>query len=411
MIKNKIKFFLNTFFRRSCYLISIPISLILVLISPFYRVILIGLQAGRIGHYALNTELMLCELDEIGKDKKNKIIFYNMAKPCNDQLYLMWRRIIPIFPIARLAIQLDMIMSRLIKIKYKIDVIKAKYEPCSGALDEKGLLEKHKTPHLYFTQKEKEQGERILEKIGMRPGQPYVCLMVRDSAYLNEAYPDQSWSYHDHRNANVLAYEKAALYLAEKGYMVFRMGKCVNQKFSPSHPNIVDYANSEWRSDFMDIFLSANCFFCISTCTGLDCVSQIFRKHVLMTNISPIFAETLKWYPCTLYIPKLLKNTKTDEFIALSKTAEICKKLSRQILKDLAAMDLVINENHEDEIFAAVSEMELRVKNEWIENDDQKDLQLQYWQHYAEHCPINVEKIHLKIGSEFLNKYSSLMLN
>lgn len=410
MIKTKIKLLLNAFFRKTGYLISVPVSLIFILVSPFYRVRLIGLQASRIGHYALNTELMLCEIDSAGEAKKSKIIFYNMATPCNHQLDLMWKRIIPIFPIARLAIQIDVIMSWLEKKKYKIDPIKEKYEPCSGAIDEKGLLLKHKMPHLCFTQQEKKKASLLLEKMNVQPGKKYVCLIVRDSSYLNSTYPDQNWSYHDHRNANVESYEKAALYLAEQGYVVFRMGKCVNQLFSVSHPNVVDYANSRWRSDFMDIYLCATCFFCISTCTGLDCVSQIFRRPVLMTNISPVFDETLMWYPCELYIPKLIKNVKTNELISLSKRAEICKQSPQNFLEDLKNKNMVIVENTEDEILAAVREMERRVKHDWHEAEDERMQQTQYWQHYKKYCPIKVNEIYLKLGSDFLKKNSGILL-
>jgi len=407
--KSKIKLFLSAFFRRACYFISIPVSLILILISPFYRVRLIGLQASRIGHYALNTELILCEINEETGITKNKTLFYNMASPCNEQLSIMWKRIIPVFPISRLAIQIDMILSSLSK-KYKNDKLKTKYEPCSGAIDQNGLLLKYKNPHLNFTEKEKEKAKSILEKIGVKQGQRYICLIVRDSAYLNQIYPEKNWSYHDHRNADIAKYEKAALYLAEKGYVVFRMGKRVNQPFLASHPNIIDYANSQWRSDFMDIYLCAACYFCISTCTGLDCVSQIFRRPVLLTNISPVFGETLMWYPCTMYIPKPLKNIKTEKLVELSEAAVICKNLSREILKELATLNLIIIENTEDEILAAVIEMESRVKNEWQETEDEQNLQAQYWRHYKKHRPVMVNEIYLKLGSEFLKKNSSILL-
>ena len=42
----------------------------------------------------------------------------------------------------------------------------------------------------------------------------------------------------------------------------------------------IDYANSEIRSDFMDIYLGAKCFFCISTGVGLDAVPVMFRRPI-----------------------------------------------------------------------------------------------------------------------------------
>src|SRR3989338_6670447 len=112
-IKNTVIFAkksLFAFIRRSQYLVSIPCAILLVLIRPFFKVRLIGLQAFRIGHYALNTELMLCALDMDDCSKKPPTLFFNMSKPCNKQLYKMWKRTIPIIPFSRLAIQVDFIL-------------------------------------------------------------------------------------------------------------------------------------------------------------------------------------------------------------------------------------------------------------------------------------------------------------
>src|SRR3990167_1221602 len=301
---------IRVFFYRLSYIFSLPFSLFLCAIYPVYPIKLYGLQSSRIGHYSLNTELMLCMLRNQKKVKKQKIFFFNMAPSCNKQLEKMWKRTIPFFPISILAIQIDIFMYWILGDKYSDDV-KKKYEPCSGAVDDTGLLRKNEQPTLFFTKKEKKQAQKILKQLGVVDGGKYVCLIIRDSGYLKTEYPNNDWSYHDHRNASIENYKKAALYLAEHGYYVIRMGKYVEKKFNIAHSRIIDYATLSIRSDFMDVYLCATCFFCISTCTGLDCISQIFRKPVLMTNISPVFSEMLKWYPCTLYIPKLLKNTKT----------------------------------------------------------------------------------------------------
>jgi putative glycosyltransferase (TIGR04372 family) len=66
------------------------------------------------------------------------------------------------------------------------------------------------------------------------------------------------------------------------------MGHIVEKKLNTSNPKIFDYANNGMRTDFLDIFLSANCSFAISTSTGLDYVPTIFRKPVLCISMSPI---------------------------------------------------------------------------------------------------------------------------
>ena len=209
-----------------------------------------------------------------------------------------------------------------------------------------------------------------------------------------------------------MTYEKAARYLADKGYTVLRMGKYVNQQFNVDHPNIIDYANHPLRSDFMDIYLSAHCEFCISTCTGLDCVSQIFRKPVLLTNISPVFGETLMWYPCTLFIPKFLKNKDSNQLLTLSEVAKACHELaSKNALNEFSKKNLILVENSEDEILAAVKEMEARICGRWHESEHEPLLQAQYWEHYKKHCPVPVNYVYIKMAENFLQENSMLILS
>ena len=90
--------------------------------------------------------------------------------------------------------------------------------------------------------------------MAMKNNEKFVCLIVRDSAYLPTINNKNKWEYHNFRDSDIDTYEKAALALAEKGYWVFRMGKVVRKPFKADHPNILDYANSNYRSDFLDIW-------------------------------------------------------------------------------------------------------------------------------------------------------------
>ena len=58
--------------------------------------------------------------------------------------------------------------------------------------------------------------------------------------------------------------------MEKKGYYIFRIGKYSNIKLKAKGNKIIDYVNSKYRSDFMDIYLIKNCKFMISTNTGID---------------------------------------------------------------------------------------------------------------------------------------------
>jgi len=84
----------------SCIL-AIPAMMIIRLIRPWLLVRIGGLISSRIGHFAANTELYLCERDAgINKPMQRHIdIFYMGHKPtCNLQLATMWKRVLHIWP-------------------------------------------------------------------------------------------------------------------------------------------------------------------------------------------------------------------------------------------------------------------------------------------------------------------------
>ena len=51
----------------------------------------------------------------------------------------------------------------------------------------------------------------------------------------------------------------------KKDIMVFGMGAYAEKEFKTKNPKIIDYVNSNLKSDFMDVFLGAKCSFCLST--------------------------------------------------------------------------------------------------------------------------------------------------
>src|SRR3990167_3897539 len=92
-------------------IVSFPIAVVCVVFSPWRRLRLIRLFSYRIGHYALNTELLLCAQDnKLFYDTKKYHTFYFTfpGEPiCNIQLHRMWKRTITIFPCSYLWSQVD----------------------------------------------------------------------------------------------------------------------------------------------------------------------------------------------------------------------------------------------------------------------------------------------------------------
>ena len=79
-----------------------PVVIIIRCLSPFLVIRFGQLRAERIGHFAGNTELYLCERDLGTYGSKTHDIFYVLPPICNNQLKKMWERSLNISPFAYL---------------------------------------------------------------------------------------------------------------------------------------------------------------------------------------------------------------------------------------------------------------------------------------------------------------------
>ena len=58
-----------------------------------------------------------------------------------------------------------------------------------------------------------------------------------------------------------------------------------------TNENYFEYASWTKKNDFADIWLMANCYFCITTISGLDEVCVAFRKPLAQVNFLPLEAH------------------------------------------------------------------------------------------------------------------------
>lgn len=395
------------------FILSTPIASFLLLIFPFVKIRFICLFSDRIGHFSANTELLLCAIKEAKYDHSNKFLFYlNDGKLCNKQLYKMWKRELHFFRFNKVASQVDSLLSAVLKNKYELDVIKH-FKSGHGCQDQHGYFRKYE-PRLYFTNKEKTFCEVQLRKLGIPNGAPIVCLMVRDSAYLHQEFPDTDWSYHNYRDADIENYMKSAKFLAEQGYYVLRMGSIVEKEFCIDDERVIDYANSTCRSDVLDIYITSKCSFFISTATGLDGVAQIFRRPILFTDLMPMCGQLQYWYPCFCFITKLIVRINTRQLLNFD---EINYTFSEQshIARRLQENALEVLNNTEQEIFDAVKEMCLIVKNDQaiFDGKEQNELLNQFPACFisgaSEFMP-EKENIYVRMCDDFYQKYKQQLI-
>ena len=384
-------------FKLLCEIGLIPLALGVVLLIRILRPLILirfgQLRSERIGHFSLNTELYLCEKD-VGKQPISSIdLFCHNYPISNKQLKKMWDR--------------TLLVSELTRLPGKVNMKIPGYGPHTIFVppdrDIHGLLTRTNT-HLRFTDEEEEIGRRELKAMGIHKGSAFVCFIARDNAYLESVMPDQDWSYHDFRNVDINTYLPALEQITSEGIYAIRMGAVVNGPLINYDPMVIDYA-TEFRTDFMDIYLSARCKYFLTSSTGIDGVSMAFRRPLATVNYVPL-EQTWTWIENGVFIPKKLWSKDKGRYLSFREIMETRMGLFAH--SDLYKKHgICIVDNTEQEICEVVKEINGRIDGYWSYSDEDEYLQSKFvklFQSSRYHGPILT-----RIGAHFLRHNQELL--
>ena len=386
---------------------SLPAGLFFALIirgiRPWFLVRIGALVSERLGHLAANTELYLCERNASINTPKIPYVdlWYHNWPICNQQLARMWKRVLHVGPSWLLA-SVDK-MNRIIPGggEYRIGQNTQSYRDVHNLLD-------RFPAHLSFLPEEETKGEAGLRALGIPVGAPFVCLNVRDSSYLDKWLPWRDWTYHDYRNCNIQNYVLAAKELTNRGYYVIRMGMVVKEAINVVHPMIIDYAASGLRSDFMDIYLGANCKFCISNSTGFDAVPMIFRRPIVFVDHVPLGLIST-WSSRHLITTKKHWLQNEARFMTIREIFDFYADAISDKCEDMwSEMKIDLLESSPDEIAAVVLEMDERLQGTWQMAEEDEELQRRFWKVFQKRYEWHGE-IRSKIGADFLRSNKALL--
>ena len=381
-----------------------PTILILCLIVKIIRPLIFirfgCLYADKIGPFASNNELILCEKDLIAQPKNCFDIYCESSQGhvCNNQLLQMWRRKFRVWKNSYffwyICRRIPFLNSHLIS-SFK------------GSRDIKGLLARTK-PHLEFLHHEKKIATQEMKKFGIGNDDNFILIMNRGSKFLNQFFPSKKdLSYNDFRNCEIKDFLLAAENLTKKKNFIIRMGKGVDDKINSNNPRIIDYELEGFRSDLLDIYLSAKCRYIICSDTGFAAVPcWLFRKPLVSVNFCQI-EHLHPWLPNWLFIFRKywVKNEKR-----FMKIEEIIKsgvgKLNHKDEYEKKGIELV--KNSPTEILDASEEMESRLNGTWKTEEEDDLLQKKFWSHFKNSALHGNFKS--KIGTKFLRENRNILL-
>jgi putative glycosyltransferase (TIGR04372 family) len=125
-------------------------------------------------------------------------------------------------------------------------------------------------------------GRETMKRIGLPEDAWFTCLHVREPGYLKSHEAEL----HAFRDADIETYLPAVEAITQAGGYVVRLGDPSMQKLPPLK-NVIDYAHSELRGDWLDVYLLGAARFVLGTTSGPTPVAATFGTPVVMTNMVP----------------------------------------------------------------------------------------------------------------------------
>ncbi len=383
----------------STSIIVSPLIIPLLLLKKIKKITFIRIRSRRIGHLASNTELFLRRKElNIIKGSNLKHIGIATSKPCNQPLLEMFQRkfkiiTIPLPTLLRVLTQLAANNSILKTLnlftepKYKVNDF-YEFNNCP--------------PMLKFTDNEEKKGKEILKK--MNVDNWFICVNMRDKKYLDTVLKKRDES-DDYRNGNIENTIPSLEYIAKQEGYVLRMGAKVEKKLNVENKRIIDYANN-WRTEFGDIYLSANCKFFLGDTAGLICLPYIFNHPVALVNVIPLNHPPINKQ--SIFIPKKIWFKKENRYLTFKEIIEFEKGKYFTETKDYTQKEYFPHENTPAEILDLVIEMNERLNGTWKTTKEDETLQQKFKSLFppSSHCygfPSRVGAVFLRENKKLLD--------
>jgi putative glycosyltransferase (TIGR04372 family) len=394
----KIKKFFFTIFFLLIAVFFIPFFIIIRIISNFFLVRFGSLPSNRIGHFVNDVNLYICDI----KKSNLKLDIFYLEKPvCNYELVKLFKNYLFIFP--KLFI-IPFVMLNRIKFlgNTKHNIVLTRIT--GRNLSNRDILNNN----YHFNNKDIFYGKSFLRSLGLNEDDKFVCLAVRDSTYLKFHQPYANFDYQNYRDCNIENFKLVSDYLTSLGYYVFRMGAKVAKPMSTKNKKIIDYATTGIRNEFLDIYLSAYCEFCISTSLGFDSLPEMFNKPLVVVSVAPI-AHIRSTNKKHLSIFRHHLDIINKKPITLSQIFErnIADALHSRVYTN-KGVNLI--ENTPEEIKEATIEMLNLMKNNFLKDTLQDSLELKFWSLFNDKIrkygfkDIHANFFKAHIGENFLKK-------
>jgi putative glycosyltransferase (TIGR04372 family) len=348
---------------------ALPAVVIIRLIRPIVYIRMTNLISDRIGHFVADASMFLVHRHIRASNELTIELYWFPRQTSNEQ----WARMVRRQLFVHWGVRYLVYFNRL------IPGGEEHYLPLPSVSDTGYDINLVRTDICFnFSSDEEEEAKEWLRSRGWKDHEPFVCFHARDSAYLSSHFSycksDDRFSYHNYRDTDIDSYTDAINWLVEKGYWVIRLGKVMHKRLSFQHQRVIDYPFVNDQNDLLDIWLSAKCRFFVSTASGPVWIPSIYKVPVVFVNALPLIIGF--FWTNRIWVPKHLKWANSGNSLTLMEHCQHNYGLTEEYdNKGINIIDL-----SPEEITAAVVECEQRVAGTWVENNEDRDLQLRFWE-------------------------------
>jgi len=363
---------------------AIPCIFMIYLLSPFVFITFYGIYANKIGHFIPNSAEALYLYRNKSRKEIRFFYFSNSDEISNQQWAKMLSRTIPT------STFFAQYIGKWLGILFRHS--RHHFPPETYVYSR--FFKDHESDlnlSIKFLPKEDEMAKNWLKSFGWDEGQPFICLLVRDSGFYGRGiYNQRIIESLNYRDSDISTYLSAIKWLNESNVFVLRMGSVMKDRVVYKNRYFIDYAFLSSRSDFLDIWLFANCNGIISSGSGLDQLGVIYKKPIMWINHLPLF--DLLSYTESLTVPKHLVHKSTNKALTLDEMIASAGFLSLQnnyyflsTSKHYQDSGIEIVNLNESEILEATKEFWNRANGANIDSFFDKELQQKFWDKFRNH--------------------------
>jgi putative glycosyltransferase (TIGR04372 family) len=361
---------------------------------------------GAIGHYEFLCAFIQEEILS-GRRITHKLMLLPPGSPVINPAFLSyWRQHVTIITDFRLIAMLEPLEKCLtvpitLSLRFGDSLLPSHL---SYGLIRKRWQDENRAPLVALSSDDEARGLKCLESLGVPRGAWFVSLHVR-----SPGWRDNSSVSEDFRNSDIKTYMPAIESITAAGGWVIRLGD-PGMKPLPPLPQVIDYAHSKAKSDWMDVFLCAKCKFFIGTSSGLSSWPVLFGVPVAFTNILPPFG-IYSFTSRDLFLPRLCWSHTEGRYLNFQEFFTPPSGMGTAV-GVYKMLNLEIRSNEAEDIKGLVQEMMARCDgtNVYAREDAlaQKSFQAMASAPASLYGDDRIT-VHARIGRDFLRKYGELL--